>query len=282
MNSSPKWLKVKAPKISDIDKIQRFGVATICEESKCPNRSVCYSKGFVTFMLLGNVCTRICKYCNVKKSIPIKSAMLDFDKILYAIEKLKLKHVVITSVTRDDLYDGGAEYFAKIILMIKQKFNNISIETLIPDFNGNKTYIEKVVYAKPDVIGHNIDIVKSLYSSIKPGSKYRISIELLKLIKKLNRSIFTKSFIMLGFGEKFEEVVNVMKDLKEAECDILMIGQYLRPSQSNIKVAEYIQPHIFQKYASIAKQLKFKYVISAPLVRSSYNSYEFLKELRQV
>jgi len=276
----PEWLKVKAPRSYDVEKIKKLNIITICEESKCPNRAICYSKSVATFMILGKNCTRMCKYCNVIKNNACSDESFDIEQILYAIEKLDLKHVVITSVTRDDLYDGGAEYFARLISVIKENFCKITIEVLIPDFFGKEIFLKDVVLQSPDIIGHNIDIVKSLYPKIKPGASYKRSINVLQKLKQLNESIFTKSFIMVGLGEKFKEIIAVMNDLKEAKCDILMIGQYLRPGLSNLDVVEYVNPEIFRKYELMAKKLKFKYIVSGPFVRSSYNSYEILNDLR--
>ena len=244
----PEWLKVKAPRSCDVEKIKKLNITTICEESKCPNRAICYSKNVATFMILGNNCTRMCKYCNVIKNTACSEESSDIEKILYAIDKLDLKHVVITSVTRDDLHDGGAGYFAKIVSVIKEIFCNITIEILIPDFRGKNFFLKDVVLKSPDIIGHNIDIVESLYPKIKPGASYKRSINVLQKLKRLNDSIFTKSFIMVGLGEKFKEVVAVMNDLKEVGCDILMIGQYLKPSLANVDVVEYVNPEIFHRY----------------------------------
>lgn len=278
----PEWLKVKvSPK--DLIKMENFlndmSLNTVCQNAHCPNIGECFAKKTATFMIMGNICTRACRFCAVNKGHP---QPLDEDeprRIAEAAKKLGLKYVVVTCVTRDDLPDGGAGHFAKTIVELN-KIPDVAVEVLVSDFSGNDGSIKTVVEAKPKVINHNVETVPRLYAKVRPKADYQRSLRLLKKVKELNKGIYTKSGIMLGLGETKDEVVTVMRDLKNIGCDIITIGQYLQPSQKHIEVIEYIEPEQFNNYKDIGYELGFKYVASGPFVRSSYHALEgFLKVL---
>lgn len=274
----PEWLKVKIRtgmlKGSVSETLKEYCLNTVCDEANCPNKMECFNKRTATFMILGKNCTRNCTFCNVTKNAP---EVVDEDEphnVAMAVNKLNLKHTVITSVTRDDLPDGGAAHFAKVIEEIHKLNKNITIEVLIPDFKGNVDALKTVIAAKPDIIGHNIETTPVLYSKVRPMAVYERSLEVIKKIKELEPSILTKSGFMLGLGETEENITNVLKDLKENDCDIVTIGQYLAPSPSHHPIIEYVHPDIFKKYETEAKSMGFKHVFSGPLVRSSYHAEE--------
>ncbi|MDL1970167.1 MAG: lipoyl synthase [Candidatus Desulfofervidaceae bacterium] len=250
---------------------------TICEEAGCPNISECFSKRTATFLILGDICTRNCRFCGVKKGKPCPVDEGEPERVAEAVRRLNLRHVVITSVTRDDLPDGGAEQFAQTILSIKKTMAKITIEVLIPDFKGNRRAIERVIETGPDVIGHNIETVPRLYPDVRQAADYFRSLEVLKTVKTLSNGIYTKSGLMLGLGEEEGEVLEVFKALREAECDFLSLGQYLPPSLKAYPVKEYIHPDKFDDYKEKALSLGFLYVASGPYVRSSYLAEEYLK-----
>ncbi|HDD35661.1 MAG TPA: lipoyl synthase [Candidatus Desulfofervidus auxilii] len=249
---------------------------TICEEAHCPNISECFSQRIATFLILGDICTRNCAFCNVKtgKTKPIDPE--EPKRIAEAVYRLNLKHVVITSVTRDDLADGGASHFVQTIFSIREKNKKVTIEVLIPDFKGKEEAIKMITTAKPDIIGHNIETVPRLYPIVRKGADFSRSLKVLRLIKQLDSNIYTKSGIMLGLGEKKEEVIEVFKKLRKVGCDFLSIGQYLPPSLKAYPVKEYIHPNNFDYYKKKALALGFLYVMSGPYVRSSYLAKEFL------
>jgi len=266
---------------------------TVCQEAGCPNISECFSKGAATFLILGKICTRGCKFCGIEKGKPSGVDLEEPGRIAEAVKRLNLSHVVITSVTRDDLPDGGAEIFAKTISAIRKKTSKVAIEVLIPDFklnpvrnfiqgdskneisNGvNKLAIKVVMDAGPEIIGHNIETVPRLYNEVRQGSDYTCSLKVLELAKEFNG--YTKSAIMLGLGEEEEEVLSVFVDLRKVSCDFLSIGQYLAPSSAHSLVKEYIPPEKFFYYKQKALQLGFLYVASGPYVRSSYLASEYL------
>jgi lipoic acid synthetase len=229
-------------------------------------------------MILGRVCTRNCTFCNVSKGEPEAVDTEEPRKVAAAVSKLKLKHAVITSVTRDDLQDGGAGHFAEVVKEIQKLGQAITVEVLIPDFDGDEAALDKVIASKPDIINHNIETVPGLYSKVRPMAIYERSLELLKAVKDKDSTILTKSGIMLGLGESEAAVINVMKDLRSVGCDIITIGQYLAPSIHHHPVIEYVHPDIFEKYKGIGLDLGFKNVVSAPLVRSSYHADEVLSD----
>ena len=247
---------------------------TICESAHCPNIGDCFSHKTATFLLLGDICTRHCGYCAVKKGQPLPVDDEAPGHLLEAVEKLNLRYVVITSVTRDDLADGGASQFAKTINMLHEKRVGTLIEVLIPDFLGSGEALSTVVVAQPEVINHNVETVPRLYPEVRPEADYQRSIRLLSMVKGLDSGIVTKSGLMLGLGETDEEVVAVMKDLRNAQCDLLTLGQYLPPSPQHHPLARYVSPEEFSEFEAIGKGLGFAEVASAPLVRSSFKAAE--------
>ncbi|WP_029688522.1 lipoyl synthase [Thermoanaerobacter sp. A7A] len=275
----PEWLKVRLLN-EDLNRMEAFlksmSLNTVCQSANCPNMGECFARKTATFMIMGNICTRNCRFCAVEKGHP---QPLDEDeprRIAEAAQKLGLKHVVVTCVTRDDLPDGGASHFAKTIYELK-KLPGVTVEVLVSDFMGKEESIAQVVEAKPDIINHNVETVPRLYPNVRPKADYLRSLNLLKKSKELDPYILTKSGIMVGLGETEEEVIQVMKDLRSVDCDMMTIGQYLRPSAKHIEVAEYVTPQQFKRYEEIGYELGFKYVASGPLVRSSYHADEGLK-----
>jgi len=280
----PGWVRVRYPSGDSYEKIKgllrNHSLHTVCEEAHCPNVAECWGGGTATFMLMGDTCTRGCRFCMVKTGNP-HGTLDPFEpvKVAAAIADLGLKYVVITSVDRDDLPDGGAEHFASTIRAIKKRDQNVVTEVLIPDFQGSVEDIRKVVDAKPEVIAHNIETTRPLTPRVRdPRATYDQSLEVLRTIKTLNPSIYTKSSIMLGLGEVETDMVAAMKDLRAAGVSILTLGQYLRPSKGHIPVTEYVSPDRFDRYKKLAGELGFLYVASGPFVRSSYRAGEFFLE----
>jgi lipoyl synthase len=276
----PLWLdkKISLKDCSRMKGLLRgLSLNTVCEEAACPNISECFSKGIATFMILGSACTRSCKFCNVEKGIPVPLDISEPLRVAEAVKKLELKHVVVTSVTRDDLEDGGSRHFARTIECIRRENSHTSIEVLIPDFKSDVKAISCVVSAVPDIINHNIETVPRLYSDLRPEADYKRSLQVLKMAKEFSKdSIYTKSGIMLGLGEKKEEVLEALCDLRKANCDLLSIGQYLAPSRHHYPVKEYVDPEDFVYYREKAGKLGFKFTASAPYVRSSYQAGEYM------
>ncbi|EJE7234273.1 lipoyl synthase [Clostridium sporogenes] len=277
----PEWLKIKfqfGDSTKKINALKRsLGLNTVCDEANCPNRLECHNKGTATFMILGSVCTRNCRFCNVKTG---KAQCVDKEEPLHvaqAVKELGLKHAVITSVTRDDLEDGGASQFAEVIRAIRKLTPNTTIEVLIPDLKGNWEALKVILDEKPEILNHNIETISGLYKKVRPEAIYTRSLELLSKVKEIDKSILTKSGFMVGLGEKEEEVIELLKDLRKYQCDIVTIGQYLQPSKEHIELAEYVHPEVFKKYKKIGLDMGFKYIASSPLVRSSYNAAEALK-----
>lgn len=252
--------------------LKQYNLYTVCEEANCPNQLECFSNKTATFMILGNHCTRNCKFCDVTNGIPLEVDPLEPANLLKAVEILDLAHVVITSVTRDDLEDYGSKQFVKCIELIKEHRPNTTIEVLIPDFLGDFKSIKRVVDANPDVINHNLETIRRLYDGFRDNADYDRSLGVLKTAKELNPSILTKSGIMVGIGEKEAEVKSLMDDLRNINCDIITIGQYLRPSKEHAEVKEYISLEMFDNYKKTGKEKGFKYTSSGPLVRSSYQA----------
>ncbi|MDH2901418.1 MAG: lipoyl synthase [archaeon] len=280
----PEWLKVRPPSGENYKRIRELsydlGLHTVCEEAHCPNIGECWGGGTATFMLLGDVCTRGCRFCAVTSGNP-KQPIDDFEptKIAYALKQMNLNYVVLTSVDRDDLKDGGAKHFAKTILETRKSCPEILIEVLTPDFQGNLDDIKVVVEAHPDVFAHNIETVERLQSVARDRrANYRQSLKVLKSVTHMDDSIYTKSSIMLGLGERDDEVIQSMKDLREIDVDILSIGQYLRPSSWHLAVQEYVSPSKFEEFKEIGESLGFKFVAAGPLVRTSYRAGEFFIE----
>ena len=252
-------------------------VHTVCEEAKCPNIGECFSSNTVTFMLMGDVCTRNCAFCGVNSGKPSELNKNEPAIIASSAKKLGLKYIVLTSVTRDDIFDGGASHFADTIKEIKKEIPESKIEVLIPDLLGNINSLKTICDACPDVINHNMETVNALYNTIRPQAIYERSLKVLKNAKTLNNSLYTKSGFMLGLGEKKDDVFALIRDLKNANCDILTIGQYLRPSKDQTETVEFVKPEIFDLYREEAEKMGFLKVFSGPFVRSSYKAQEIFK-----
>jgi len=274
----PEWLKLRPLNPTILNEMRRLmrglKLHTVCESAQCPNRTECFAEGTATFMILGDICTRNCTFCAVKHGKPQAPDSPEPEHIVGAVNKLGLRYVVITSVTRDDLPDGGASQFAQTITAIHNYEPDIRVEALIPDFGGSLAALRTVVDAHPAVLNHNVETVPRLYPEVRPQAKYERSLELLKQSKRLNNGILTKSGFMLGLGESRQEVIKVMADLRQADCHILTIGQYLQPSLEHHELVRYIPPEEFEEYANIGKQLGFWHVVSGPLVRSSFHAAE--------
>ncbi len=272
----PDWLKIKIQggQVSEEVKgiLKRLSLNTVCKEANCPNQMECFSRHTATFMILGRVCTRNCTFCNVTKGEPQAVDAFEPMNVAIAVGELKLRHAVITSVTRDDLEDGGAAHFAEVVKAIRSESPATTIELLIPDFKGDMNALSVVAAANPDIINHNIETVRSLYPKIRPAAVYSRSLELLSQVKSFNGKIVTKSGMMLGLGETEAEVVGAMKDLRQVSCDILTLGQYLAPSKAHHPVIDYVHPDLFKKYREIGMEMGFVSIASAPLVRSSYHA----------
>ncbi|NMB38267.1 MAG: lipoyl synthase [Firmicutes bacterium] len=272
----PKWLRVKYRSSDEVMEVQKLmnnlSLNTVCQEAGCPNLLECFGRKIATFMILGKYCTRNCRFCNVESNQPQPVDPKEPEHIAKAVNELGLKHVVITSVTRDDLPDGGASHFVSVIETVKAHNPNVTIEVLIPDFQGNVKALAKVAAAKPQIINHNIETIPRLYNSVRPQAVYQRSIQLLYQVKLLDPNILTKSGIMVGLGETIDEVQDVLIDLHDAACDLLTIGQYLAPSKAHYPVFEYVTPTVFRQYKQIGLSLGFKHIESGPLVRSSYHA----------
>ena len=278
----PEWLKLKPLDSTILTKMRKLTrglkLHTICESARCPNRTECFAQGTATFMILGDICTRNCTFCAVKHGKPEAPDPEEPEHIVSAVKKLRLRYVVITSVTRDDLPDGGASQFAQIIKALRAYDSNILVEVLVPDFRGSLPAWQIVIDASPDVLNHNVETVPRLYLEVRPGANYQRSLELLRRAK-LN-GLLTKSGLMLGLGERENEVIEVMEDLREAGCDSITLGQYLRPSLKHHEVVRYVTPAEFAQYEVIARKMGFLGVASGPLVRSSFNAIDFYNEVR--
>lgn len=274
----PEWLRIKHRKNEQTEQVisllKRLSLHTVCQEAMCPNLFECFGKNTATFMILGKNCTRNCTFCNVQKGKPDPVDVHEPDHLVEAVKELGLNYIVITSVTRDDLPDGGASQFVQAIQKLHQFSDELLVEVLIPDFKGNHDALAEVVKAGPDVLNHNVETVPRLYPEVRPMADYQRSLAVLKKVKELNPTMLTKSGIMLGLGEKEEEILQLFYDLREADCSMLTIGQYLSPSRSNHPIIEYIHPDQFSFYEKVAYQMGFKGVASAPLVRSSHKARE--------
>ena len=261
--------------------INNNNLVTVCQEANCPNITECWSKRHATFMIMGDTCTRACAFCDVKTGKPRNLDPLEPFKISSAVNKLNLKHVVITSVDRDDLHDGGSNHFYEVITVTRKNNPKTSIEVLTPDFLRKGEAYKKVLEANPDVFNHNIETVPRLYLKVRPGARYFSSLELLKSAKKINKKVFTKSGLMVGLGEKKDEILQVMDDLISAEVDFLTIGQYLQPSIKHHPLDKYYKPEEFEELKIIAKSKGFLLVSSSPLTRSSYHADEDFAQLQK-
>lgn len=280
----PEWLRIKYRKNEQTEQVisllKRLSLHTVCQEAMCPNLFECFGKKTATFMILGKNCTRNCTFCNVHKEKPDPVDVREPDHLVEAVKELGLNYIVITSVTRDDLPDGGASQFVQAIQKLHQFSDELLVEVLIPDFKGNHDALAEVVKAGPDVLNHNVETVPRLYPEVRPMADYQHSLAVLKKSKETNPKILTKSGIMVGLGEKEKEVLRVLQDLREVGCSMLTIGQYLAPSHFHHPIVEYIHPYQFAYYEEKAYQMGFKGVASAPLVRSSHRAKELFLSCR--
>ena len=285
IKKKPDWIRSKLTNSKEFFLTKKIvnnnNLVTVCQEANCPNITECWSKRHATFMIMGDTCTRACAFCDVRTGLPGKLDDLEPVKISEAVKKLNLKHVVITSVDRDDLEDGGSEHFFEVITQTRKKNPKTTIEVLTPDFLRKGDAYKRVLDANPDVFNHNIETVPSLYLKVRPGSRYFSSLELLKNAKKVSKKVFTKSGIMVGLGESRDEVLQVMDDLKAADVDFLTIGQYLQPSTKHYPLDRYYTPKEFEDLGTIAKAKGFLLVSSSPLTRSSYHADEDFAKLQQ-
>ncbi len=284
----PSWIKVRLPSnpvfFSTKALISDLRLHTVCESAQCPNRWECWSQGTATFMIAGDRCTRACGFCAVSTAKPFALEADEPQRVAEAVQRMNLKHVVITAVARDDLKDGGADHFARTITAIREMDPAIVIEVLVPDFHGDDRSIQMVLDAGPDIYNHNMETVERLTPVVRSRAKYRISLQALRRAKELasrNGGIVTKSGVMLGLGEKETELFRTMDDLREAGCEVLTMGQYLRPTPKHLPVVEYITPEQFNYYGDIARRKGFLYVASGPLVRSSYHAADFHPVVRK-
>lgn len=280
----PEWLRIDMSKGRSLDYVEnmlkKYSLNTVCEEANCPNRMECYSRKTATFMILGKECSRNCRFCNVSHGTLEEVDPKEPENLASAAVEMGLKHVVITTVTRDDLPDGGAGHFAKVVNAIRAKDSNITIELLISDLQGQKEALKTVVDSKPEIINHNVETVRRLYKEIRPMAIYERSLNVLRQVKEMDDTILTKSGMMMGLGEKEEEVIEVMKDLRDVGCDFLTLGQYLRPSEKHYPVMEYVTPETFERYKIKAEELGFKFIASGPFVRSSYKAADALDAIK--
>jgi len=283
----PDWLKIKIPSGEDYLRVKKtlrtYNLNTVCEESSCPNVSKCWESGTATIMIMGNMCTRVCRFCDVSSGRP---APLDPDepkRVAEAIKQWNLRYIVITSVCRDDLKDGGAAHFAKTIKSVKLACPNTIVEPLIPDFNYDSNSIKKIIESEPEVVSHNIETVRRLSSKVRDSrATYDQSLSVLKKIKEINPKIYTKSSFMVGHGETKEEVIQTASDLKSANVDVITAGQYLQPSLNHLPVVEYVHPEKFASYQKIFEEMGFLHVVVGPFVRSSFQAADFIEKIKSV
>jgi len=277
----PPWLKKRIPPFQDLQKVKSIldetNLHTVCEEARCPNLAECFARGTSTFLILGKICTRNCGFCAVEHGVPAPPDEAEPEKVAQAVRKMGLQYVVITSVTRDDLLDGGASLFAKTIQTIRTLDSNTKVEVLIPDFQGDPSPLEVVLKERPDVLNHNIETVSRLYPEVRPQADYERSLHLLKRSKESHPNVLTKSGFMLGLEENREEVLELLRDLREAGCDLLTIGQYLQPRPDRLPVVRFIPPEEFEEYKTIGEEMGFRAVASGPFVRSSFHAFEMFK-----
>ncbi|MHB8109818.1 MAG: lipoyl synthase [Syntrophorhabdaceae bacterium] len=279
----PPWFRQKMPEPSAMSRMEsllsRMHLHSICESALCPNIGQCFERNTATFLILGEICTRRCTFCAVKKGVPFPIDDREPEQLLAAVAHLRLQHVVITSVTRDDLSDGGAAFFAGVVRLLLEK-TKTTVEVLIPDFQGSRASLQKVAAASPHVINHNLETVPRLYPDVRPQAGYDRSLELLRRVKEFDPQIVTKSGLMLGLGEAEDEVLATMGDLRKRGCDLLTLGQYLQPSPSHHGIARFIHPQEFERYETAGKEMGFAAVASAPLVRSSFNAGDLYRKAK--
>jgi lipoic acid synthetase len=278
--------KVKSPLTQEVLKVKKLlrslNLNTVCEEANCPNIGDCFSRKTATFMIMGDVCTRNCPYCNVNHGKPLPLDPYEPDNVAVAVSKLGLKHVVITSVDRDDLPDGGSSHYAKVIQKVKQLNPHTTVEVLIPDFKGSLEALKTVVDASPDVINHNIETVKELYKKVRPQGSYEKSLKIIKWVKEIDDRITTKSGFMVGLGETKDQIIQLLRDLKNNGCDIITVGQYLQPSKNHLPVEKYYTEEEFKEFEKIGYEIGFKEVFSGVLVRSSFHAGEIFEKTKSV
>jgi lipoyl synthase len=280
----PDWIRTKAsPGLTHATRrlLRTHGLSTVCEEARCPNVAICFSKPTAAFLILGTRCTRNCGFCSVESSTPGPPDPSEPERTALASKSLGLRYVVITSVTRDDLPDGGSRHFAQTVRAIRNHIPNAGIAVLVPDFKGDAAALKVVLDSLPDVFNHNVETVPRLYARVRPQADYRGSLNVLRLAKQIVPQIPTKSGLMVGLGETYEEVMEVIKDIRSVGCDFLTIGQYLRPTRRNLPVAEYVPPTVFERYRDASLLMGFRAVISSPLARSSMNAEEMARDRRQ-
>lgn len=279
----PEWLKIRLPRPDTIKEVERMmrskRLHTVCESARCPNLPECWSKRTATFMILGDTCTRACGFCAIKVGKPLTVDEEEPRNVATVAKELGLKHVVVTSVARDDLADEGAGQFARTIHALREELPEAIVEVLVPDFKGKRWCVQVVTDAGPEIFNHNVETVPRLHTIVRPQAKYERSLRVLETAKELNPKIYTKSGIMLGLGETQEEVVGVLKDLRAIGVDAVTIGQYLRPTMRHLPVNEFIHPRVFKEYERIGSEMGFAFVASAPFVRSSYNAIDFSRKV---
>lgn len=285
LTKRPEWLKVEThwgERFRQIKSLlSQSGLHTVCQEANCPNRSHCFDSGTATFLILGDICTRGCGFCNVKRGVPLSVDEDEPIRIAGTVQMMKLEHAVITSVTRDDLEDGGAFIFARTITEIKRLMPACQVEVLIPDFAGSTQSLKTVLIAGPDVLNHNLETVKRLYPAVRKGADYQRSLELLSSVRKIDNSIITKSGIMLGLGESKEEIIELMEDLARVGCNLLTIGQYLSPSGNHLPISKFYHPDEFSELKKIGEGMGLDHVESGPLIRSSYHAKEQVQIIKE-
>jgi lipoic acid synthetase len=278
----PPWLKKRLPPIQDIEKVKSILVQTelhtVCEEARCPNLGECFQEGTATILILGRICTRNCGFCAVEHGRPALPDEGEPERVARAVKKMGLHYVVVTSVTRDDLPDGGASSFAKTIRAIRSIDQTVRVEVLIPDFGGEISSLITVLKEGPDVLNHNVETVPRLYPRVRPQADYKRSLDLLKRSKRLSPGVTTKSGFMLGLGETREEIIDLLHDLRRVECEFLTIGQYLQPRPDRLPVVKYIPPEEFEEYSKMREEMRFKAVASGPFVRSSFHAAQLFEE----
>jgi len=277
----PPWLKIRLSQLRDTSKVKSIlnvtSLHTVCEEARCPNLGECFSSGTAAILILGKICTRNCGFCAVERGVPASLDDSEPERVATAISKMQLQYVVVTSVTRDDLPDGGASIFARTIRAVRALDPKIKIEVLIPDFKGDKASLAAVLKESPDVLNHNVETVPRLYPQVRPEADYGRSLGLLRRVKEYSSRMVTKSGFMLGLGERREEVLELLRDLRKAGCDFLTIGQYLQPGLDRLPVVEYVPPEEFEEYKKIGEDMGFKSVASGPFVRSSFHASEMFE-----
>jgi lipoic acid synthetase len=279
----PDWLTIRLPRPDTIKQVEQMmrgkNLHTVCESARCPNLPECWSKKTATFMILGDTCTRSCGFCAIKVGKGLELDLFEPLNVAIATEELGLKHVVVTSVARDDLADQGAEQFAKTVKALHHRLPDVIVEILTPDFRGREDCIRTVCESHPEIYNHNIETIERLHTIVRPQAKYNRTMRVLEMVKEIDPSIYTKSGIMLGLGETMDEVIKTLQDLRNIGVDAVTIGQYLRPTMKHLPVVEYIHPTVFKEYEKIGEEMGFAFVASGPFIRSSYNAIAFSEKV---